>query len=76
MDSDMKIHLFANGNVMVFDEEGEQMPHLQCSYLRMFAGFLLDKGYDIEDMEFTMPDGKIVIAEKTGPDWMFMPKDA
>ena len=75
----MKIIFFSNGNVIAFDENGQQIPYLQCSWLRIYIEYMIqrrrqygeDDIHDIENTEFIMPDGNIMIAENDGPDYIF-----
>ena len=52
----MKVFFFNNGNTMVFDEAGEQKPHLQKSWFKLYINFLKEKGIDCDATEFIMPD--------------------
>jgi hypothetical protein len=50
----MKVIFLANGNTMVFDEDGKQVPKLQESWLLQYL-----EANDINPIgiEITMPDG-------------------
>ena len=50
--------IFANnGNTMVFNESGKQMPELQRSWLLLFMDFLKKNSIDPIKVDFTLPSG-------------------
>jgi hypothetical protein len=64
-----KVVFFPNGQTAVFDEQGQQMPELQRSWLKLFADFLDDHDEDPTEFEFTMPDGRVVKVLETESGW-------
>jgi hypothetical protein len=65
------IMFFANGNTAVFDNNGQQMPELQNSWMEKFLLDLAIKGYYIWNMEIILPDGKkaIIFNTENGINW-------
>lgn len=51
-----KVVCFPNGNTMVFDEEGKQIPKLQKSWLSLYIEFLKSKGVEPEGLSVKLPD--------------------
>lgn len=54
------VAFFPNGNTMAFDSAGEQVPHAQNSWFRMYLKYLRSMGYSITELkriQFMMPDG-------------------
>lgn len=55
----MKVIFFDNGNTAVFDEQGNQVPEMQESWLRLFLDYLeAEHREDPVELEITMPGGK------------------
>ena len=55
----MKVIFFQNGNTAVINEENnEQVPELQKSWLLLFAEFLEDKGIDPTEVSYLLPQGR------------------
>lgn len=52
-----KIMFMSNGNTIVFDEQGEQIPALQKSWFRSYVADMLLFGYDPKEFTFLVPDG-------------------
>lgn len=51
---------FDNGNTAVFNESGEQIAPIQKSWFSLFVDFLIERGYDLSELEkmgFTFPNG-------------------
>lgn len=65
----MNVYHFSNGNTVIFDDNGEQMPELQESWFKIFLDSLESKGIDPTTMNFIMPRGEIVEPFKTEHDW-------
>lgn len=65
----MEILFFSNGNTAVFDKQTkEQVTDLQEGWLNLFCEFLESKGFspaEIEDCQFTLPDGMKIRVRKT-----------
>jgi hypothetical protein len=53
----MNIYFFPNGNTAVFNEEGEQVPALQESWILLYVKHLEAAGIDPTQCEVMMPDG-------------------
>lgn len=68
-----EIILFANGNTIVFDEDGEQIGEAQCSWLRLYIEFLVSKGVNPDGMKMLMPNNREVSIHMTkqGYNWSF-----
>ncbi len=63
MNTNIKTICFlTNGNTMVCDRQGHQIPEAQQSWLITFLKELSSKGFYIynEDMEIILPDGQVV----------------
>lgn len=53
------IIFFPNGNVAVFDEEGEQVPELQGSYILKLISKAIALGYEVDEhTQINLPNGK------------------
>lgn len=66
----MQVYHFQNGNTMVLDSSGEQIPPLQESWFRLYLKFLESQGIDPEQVEhFVMPSGELVKPFKTQTRW-------
>jgi hypothetical protein len=73
METPKSVLIFNNGNVAVFDKNGQQIPELQSGWLSMWLQSLEDKGVDptqIESIEMNV-NGRIVKANpfKTENGW-------
>ena len=68
-----RVIFFPNGGTAVFDENGQQLPNLQRSWLKLFADFLDDHDEDPTEFEFTLPDGTHAKAIETasGYNWKY-----
>lgn len=71
----MEVAFFANGNTAVFDDNGDQIPKLQKSWLLIFAEFLKEKGFDPLEIKFSMPNGGYaeLFEIPDGYNWRFLP---
>ena len=52
------ITFFNNGNVMCFDDKGQQVPKFQKSIIQVYCKLLEEEGTDPTTVDFTMPDGR------------------
>ena len=65
----MKIRFFNNGNVMAFDSRGEQVVEIQRqSWVTLYFHWLISQGYNLDEIEFMMPDGTPVEVHTDGPE--------
>ncbi len=71
-----KIKCFANGNTIVFGEDGQQLPLLQVSWLLLYIDFLVHKGIEPDGLEILMPNGMeaVVFKIENGYNWLFKQK--
>lgn len=53
-----RVMFFGNGNTMVFDEEGLQIPELQQSWFTLFVKFLEEKGINPSELSYVLPTGQ------------------
>lgn len=53
----VKVTFFPNGNCITFDDDGEQIPELNVSYVIMHAEKAKALGYDPTEIEYTLVDG-------------------
>lgn len=60
-----EVLFFPNGNTAVFDEDDQQIPELQESWLRVFVEFLESKSVDPLKCRFQMPGRAIARLFKT-----------
>jgi len=64
------ITFFNNGNVMCFDDKGQQIPKFQKPIIQFYCELLEKEGIDPKDVDFTMPDGRKARPFKTeSGDW-------
>lgn len=64
------VFLFPNGNAAVCDNEGQQVPELQTSWLLLFFEFLQKNGVKVEEIgEINLPNGKQVEYLKDVHNW-------
>ena len=54
------VGFFSNGNTMAFDEAGEQVSEAQVSWFRLWVEQMKEKGIDLSECIFQMPDGRFV----------------
>lgn len=69
-----KVLLFPNGNTAVFDENGEQVPGAQASWILLVANFLKKHEIEPTEAEYTMPDGTKVEVFKVKHGYNWRPK--
>ena len=76
----MTIHsvfFFANGNVAVCDDTGNQVPELQESYLLSFVTKLEAAGFDPTHPIYHLPAGDArVVRTSAGYNWQFISEGA
>ncbi len=65
----MKVIFFANGNTACCNDEGQQEPSLQRSYMELYCEFLEEEGIDPAKLEFTFPNGAEAKAFRVGHGW-------
>lgn len=67
----MKVILFPNGHVAVFDERGDQVPEAQRPWLLDVANRLASLGYDPTLASYLLPDGRTarVFTTESGFNW-------
>lgn len=54
------VYFFPNGGTACCNENGEQIPELQQSWLLMWVDFMKSKGYNPEDLrEIHLPSGRV-----------------
>ena len=68
-----KIIMFGNGNTFAADENGEQIPELQKSWLQLYCEFLEKNNINPAGIDFDLPMGHAKIFnckdEDTGETW-------
>ena len=72
MKQPVKIKFGANGNTMVFDADGNQIPELQHPWFRAYINFLKAYNVDIEKIDYEMPGSALkatVTKEDKHWDW-------
>lgn len=52
-----KIMFFEDGKTSWFNENGEQMPKLQNSWIELYFKFLKNEGVDPLNVEYILPNG-------------------
>ena len=61
----MKIMFMTHGLTAVFDDNDQQVPELQESWLKIYAEFFESKGYDPVDHDFELSNRKHVKFHRT-----------
>ena len=68
----MKAIFFPNGNTRYFDQNGQQVPELQQSWLLLYVEFLKSKNIDPLTIEYELPNGKArLFKTDDGYNWQF-----
>jgi hypothetical protein len=57
MEASYIIRFAANGNTVVCDRNGNQVPALQQAWIKMYFQFLIDNDIDPTYIDFVMPSG-------------------
>ena len=66
------IMIFGNGNSMVFDDNGEQIPELQTGWFRIYIEWLQSKGVNVENVDFEIHRRKVkIIKTENEFNWVF-----
>jgi len=53
-----RVIFWPNGNSMVFGDDGEQIGELQEPWVKLSAEYLATNGYNPEEFELCLPDGR------------------
>ena len=66
------VYFFPNGNTIVFNEKGEQVPFLQVAWIELWAQHAAANGYDPTEIEkVVLPNKKMAtfFKVKEGYNW-------